>query len=309
MHASAEREHSFHHEAGRASDRVSRVDRIFVAAAIVLAVRFWLLPDIERYRGEIVGAVSAAVGQPVRIGGIQAGWFGEPEHPAGRRAHRRPRRPRSAAASIENRRLELARARRAQSALARHRGLRLQIRRDAEGALYVAGTKLGSDVRFSRWLLAQDEVVLRNAEIEWHDERRGAPALAVGGEYQAAQFGRRAFARLLRAAAGGGSARAWSSARCCRDRTWPILRHSRGGCTSSWARATLPGAPGSTIPGASSGATGRCALAHAGGWRDPSGDGGFRPVRRFRRWARTLCRCAGVAEGRLQGSFENDTTV
>jgi hypothetical protein len=28
----------------------------FALAAIVLAVRFWLLPDIERYRGEIVAA-------------------------------------------------------------------------------------------------------------------------------------------------------------------------------------------------------------------------------------------------------------
>ena len=40
----------------------------FALAAIVLAVRFWLLPDIERYRAEIVAAVSAAVGQPVRNG-------------------------------------------------------------------------------------------------------------------------------------------------------------------------------------------------------------------------------------------------
>jgi uncharacterized protein (TIGR02099 family) len=173
--------HSTMKRAGRAIEFLAWT-AFFVAAAIVLAVRFWLLPDIERYRGEIVGAVSAAVGQPVRIGGIQAGWFGlNPtirlddvriyDH-AGREALTLP--------SIENRL--------AWSSLVRGElkvrslvieGLRLQIRRDAEGALYVAGTKLGTDIRFSRWLLAQDEVVLRDAEIEWHDERRGAPALAL----------------------------------------------------------------------------------------------------------------------------------
>ena len=52
----------------------------FALAASVLAVRFWLLPDIERYRGEIVARVSAAVGQPVRIGGIEARWLGLNPH-------------------------------------------------------------------------------------------------------------------------------------------------------------------------------------------------------------------------------------
>jgi len=173
--------HSTMKRAGRAIEFLAW-SAFFVVAASVLAVRFWLLPDIERYRGEIVGAVSAAVGQPVRIGGIQAGWFGlNPnirlddvriyDH-AGREALTLP--------SIENRL--------AWSSLLRGElkvrslvidGLRLQIRRDAEGALYVAGMKLGGDGRLSRWALAQGEIVLRNAQIEWHDELRGAPALAL----------------------------------------------------------------------------------------------------------------------------------
>ncbi len=57
--------------------------------------------------------------------------------------------------------------------------LRVQVRRDADGVLHVAGMAASGDPRFSRWLLAQDEIVLRNAEIEWHDELRGAPPLAL----------------------------------------------------------------------------------------------------------------------------------
>src|SRR5262245_12937499 len=173
--------HSTMKQVGRAVEFLAWT-AFFVVAASVLAVRFWVLPDIERYRGEIVAAVSAAVGQPVRIGGIQAGWYGlNPQvqlrdvriyDHAGREALTLP--------SIENRLAwsSLLRGELKVRSLAID-GLRLQIRRDAEGALYVAGVKLGSDARFSRWLLAQDEVVLRNAEIEWHDERRGAPALAL----------------------------------------------------------------------------------------------------------------------------------
>src|SRR5688572_31740767 len=48
----------------------------FALAALALALRFWLLPDIERYRERIAAEVSRTVGQTVRIGGIEAGWFG-----------------------------------------------------------------------------------------------------------------------------------------------------------------------------------------------------------------------------------------
>ena len=48
----------------------------FAFAALVLVLRFWVLPDIERYRGEIVSGVSAALGLQVKIGAIDAGWDG-----------------------------------------------------------------------------------------------------------------------------------------------------------------------------------------------------------------------------------------
>jgi uncharacterized protein (TIGR02099 family) len=155
----------------------------FALTAIVLAVRFWLLPDIERYRGEIVAAVSAAVGQPVRIGSLGAGWYGLNPHIHLRdvRIVDRSGREVLTLPSIDN---QLSWSSLLQGRLKVHslaiEKLRLQVRRDAEGALYVAGMKLGDgDARFARWALAQDEIVLRDAEIEWHDELRGAPPLAL----------------------------------------------------------------------------------------------------------------------------------
>src|SRR5947209_1140811 len=48
----------------------------FSFAALVLGLRYWVLPDIERYRDDIVAVVSQTVGQPVSIGSIEAGWLG-----------------------------------------------------------------------------------------------------------------------------------------------------------------------------------------------------------------------------------------
>ena len=58
------------------ASKCSRGRAFFALAALVLAVRFWVLPDIERYRQDIVAAMSRGLGMPVRIGAIRAGWFG-----------------------------------------------------------------------------------------------------------------------------------------------------------------------------------------------------------------------------------------
>ena len=154
----------------------------FTFAALALALRFWLLPDIERYRDHIVAAVSRSVGQPVRIGGIEAGWLGLNPRIAlsDVRIYDREGREALVLPAVEN---VLAWTPLLRGELRLHSlmidGLRLQVRRDAAGLLYVAGTKLGGDSQFTDWVLAQEEIVIRNAEIEWHDEKRGAPPLAL----------------------------------------------------------------------------------------------------------------------------------
>jgi uncharacterized protein (TIGR02099 family) len=157
----------------------------FALAALVLAVRFWVLPDIERYRQDIVAAMSRGLGLPVRVGAIQARWFGLRPHIAlsdvriydaqGREALVLP--------SIEN---VVAWRSLARGQLVLHSVViespRLSMRRDPAGDLYIAGLKISGDGGsggFGAWLLAQEEILIRGAEIEWLDELRGAPPLAL----------------------------------------------------------------------------------------------------------------------------------
>ena len=156
----------------------------FALAVALLALRYWLLPEVGRYRPEIVARASAAVGHAVTIGAIEAGWQGLRPHISlsdvrildaqGREALVLPQ--------VENilSWRSLARGELQVHSLVIH-APRLAVRRDAEGALYVAGMKLaaGGEGGFGAWLLAQHEIEVRNAEIEWRDESRGAPPLAL----------------------------------------------------------------------------------------------------------------------------------
>ena len=155
----------------------------FAFALLVLAVRFWVLPDIERYRGDIVAAMSRAIGLPVRVGRIDAAWLGlrpqitlsdvRIDDAQGREALVLP--------SIHNvvswRSLLRGELRLHQLAI---EGPRLGVRRDAAGDLYIAGIKLARGGGGGLgWLLDHGEVVVRGAEIEWLDELRQAPPLVL----------------------------------------------------------------------------------------------------------------------------------
>src|SRR6267142_1348594 len=161
----------------------------FSVAAGVLVLRYGLLPQAERLRPEIVARVAATVGRPVTIGRIDAEWLGlRPQinlsdvrifDAEGREALVLP--------SVENilSWRSLAHGRLRLHAL-RVEGPKLAMRRDAAGALYVAGIKLAvgvnggsGDTSFSDWLLGQEVIEIRNADIEWLDEKRGAPALKL----------------------------------------------------------------------------------------------------------------------------------
>lgn len=152
-----------------------------------LGLRYWLLPDVERYREAIVARVAATVGLPVKIGRIEAAWPGlRPQiklgdvriyDAGGREALRLP--------SVEN---ILAWRSLLHGELRLHSividGPRLSVRRDASGGLEVAGVRLAAGATgqaggIPGWLLGQGEIVIRNAEIEWRDDKRGAPPLAL----------------------------------------------------------------------------------------------------------------------------------
>ena len=157
----------------------------FALALIVLAVRFWVLPEIERYREPIVAAMSRAIGLPVRVGAIRAGWLGlRPQIAlADVRIYDAQGREALVLPSIEN---VVAWRSLLHGELRLHSlvidGPRLGVRRDAAGEFFVAGLKIakseaGGDL--GALLAGQGEIVVRNAEIEWRDELRGAPPLVL----------------------------------------------------------------------------------------------------------------------------------
>jgi uncharacterized protein (TIGR02099 family) len=161
----------------------------FAFAAVFLLLRFWLLPQVERYQGHVVAALTQAVGLPVTIGALRADWDGL--HPrlevSDLRIYDRNGREALALPSVEpviGWASLLARELRFYSLTID--GPRLTVRRDTEGVLSVAGISLGSpqapgsgDGRFTDWILGQREIIIRNAEIEWIDEQRGAPPLTL----------------------------------------------------------------------------------------------------------------------------------
>lgn len=158
----------------------------FAAAAFFLGLRYWLLPNVERYRDDIVAAVSRGVGLKVSVETISADWRGL-----------RPQ------IELVNVRLHDSQGREAlllpsvtnvvswRSALFLNlrlhsfevEDLKLSIRRDAQGAITVAGIPVSGgspgDGSLADWVLAQKEIVIRNAEIEWVDELRNAPPLRL----------------------------------------------------------------------------------------------------------------------------------
>ena len=159
----------------------------FLIASAMLALRFWVLPAVADYKPEIEAAVSRALGERVEIGGITAEWFGL--HP----------RLELAGVKIFDRRgkealgLERVAATVAwRSILAgelRFRSLvfdrpNLVLRRDPQGAIFVAGLEMKPDemsdgIAATGWPFRQGEIVVRDATVEWQDERRQAVPLKL----------------------------------------------------------------------------------------------------------------------------------
>ena len=154
-------------------------------AGMVLALRYWVLPQVESYREDIARIVTERSGQKVTIGAISANWDGlRPQlvleqvtvyDLAGRPA------------------LELARVDNTLSWLSvPARELRfhaldiyrptLNVRRDERGVLSVAGIEVAAGEGsggFGEWVLRQRDVEIHDATIVWNDELRKAPQLEL----------------------------------------------------------------------------------------------------------------------------------
>lgn len=158
----------------------------FLFAATILALRYWILPDIANYRDDIAQKLSQAVQQRITIGGISANWDGlRPQlaltqvvvhDAAGRAALELPQ----VDATLSWR--SVARLQVDFHALDVYRPA-LTVRRDSSGGIAVAGIVMNIDEGggggFSRWLLGQRDIEIHDARLIWSDEMRGAPVLEL----------------------------------------------------------------------------------------------------------------------------------
>ncbi len=157
---------------------------LLVAFAII-ALRYWIFPDIERYHDTITSSVSAAIGNPVTIGKIQGDWQGI-----------MPRLDLSDVVILDERRQPALVLTRVQGSLSWMSILTAQLRmdnleidrpelmvhRDVNGDVYIGGVALskgGGNNDLSDWLLHQSRVVVRDALIMWIDDLRDAPPLIL----------------------------------------------------------------------------------------------------------------------------------
>lgn len=158
----------------------------FFAAAIgVVALRYWIFPNVEAYREDIARSLSKAAGQRITIGKILPGW--EQLQPHLRleevTVYDHNDRPALALQNISGTVswLSLLLGEVSLNTLSLEAPV-LTIRRDPNGIIYVAGIALNQrtdDYRFSDWLLRQRRIGIRDSVILWRDEMRAAPPLVL----------------------------------------------------------------------------------------------------------------------------------
>ncbi len=152
-----------------------------------LTLHWGILPRLDEMRPRLEGYVSQALGLPVQIGRIEvrsSGWVPALamsdvvlRDASGREALRLPH----VAAALSVRSLLALRLRFDQLLID---GPRLEVRRDAQGRIRVAGLDVngeavGGDGRGADWFLEQHEFVIRAGVVRWVDEMRGAPPLEL----------------------------------------------------------------------------------------------------------------------------------
>ncbi|KIQ35827.1 hypothetical protein RT97_03410 [Variovorax paradoxus] len=171
-------------------------------ALSVVVLHAWIVPRIGDFRGALEAQASKAIGVPVRIGSITArpeGLFPAFElrdvvlQDADKREALRLVR---VVASVSPRSLW-----RLNFEQLYIEGPQLDVRRDAQGKLHVAGLHMDTDTtgetRAADWFFAQRELVIEGGTVRWTDEQRKAePLLLTDVRFVARNGGRRHGLRL-----------------------------------------------------------------------------------------------------------------
>lgn len=155
---------------------------VIVVCVAALGFKFWVMPNIDRFKPDVEAAASRALGNPVILGGLEAGWAGI--HP--RLTLRDLRVAADSGApldlpSVEARiswlSLALLEPRLASLILEKPR---LAIRRDKAGVIHVAGIAVdvpAAPSPFPDWLIRQPRIIVRDASVSWLDEKLAAPEM------------------------------------------------------------------------------------------------------------------------------------
>ena len=154
----------------------------FAFGLLLLALRYWLLPDIDAMRPRIESIASAALKAPVSIGRIEASWQGL--NPALALTDVRIMGRRGAALTLPQIRGTVSwtsiPALEPRFAQLRIDAPELEIALLEGGAISVAGIVIdpkddGGDNELLEWLLAQRHVVVMDARVQLRDERASPP--------------------------------------------------------------------------------------------------------------------------------------
>ncbi|MCC6534926.1 MAG: TIGR02099 family protein [Burkholderiales bacterium] len=163
----------------------SSLGAIVLIGGLILGLRYYLLPNIESYRGELERVLTRATGQRIAIGSVSADWAGwRPHFSLGEVVvYDRAGRPALELSRIDNALswLSLLLLEPRFHSLYIHKP-QLAVRRAPDGKLSVAGIVLDDGEReggFADWLFRQREVVIADASISWIDEMRAAPELRL----------------------------------------------------------------------------------------------------------------------------------
>lgn len=158
---------------------------MFVAVVGVVALRYWILPNVETYREDIARSISKAAGQRITIGKILPGWDQLQPHLRLELVtfYDRQERPVLVLQNISGTVswLSLLLGEINLNSLALDAPV-LTVSRDRSGIIYAAGIALNlqsNDSRFSDWLLRQSRITIRDAVVLWRDDLRGAPPLVL----------------------------------------------------------------------------------------------------------------------------------
>ncbi|MEB2331333.1 MAG: YhdP family protein [Nitrosomonas sp.] len=152
-----------------------------LACLLLLALRYWILPDIGKYRSDIAAAMTRVAGQPVRIDSIRANWDGLRPHLSmqGVSVSDRQDEPVLVFPEIEG---TVSWRSLLRGELNFHEIIidrpALVTRRDVKGVLHIAGVTLGENQQesgFLDWLLRQRRLIIRQAVIYWQDELHRRP--------------------------------------------------------------------------------------------------------------------------------------